>query len=94
VITLEAGTSVGEMAYLAPDPQRAVHSADVMVTSPATLVSFTPDSMARLSLAVRSMFDRAFIAVLVRRLDTAWRQEDRSATRPAVPASPRVAEAR
>ena len=94
VITLEAGTSVGEMAYLAPDPQRAVHSADVMVTSPATLVSFTPDSMARLSLAVRSMFDRAFIAVLVRRLDTAWRQEDRSATRPAVPASPSAAEAR
>jgi serine/threonine protein kinase len=88
VALLEAGTSVGEMAYLAPDPDQAVHRADVTVKSPATLISFTPQSLALLSLAARSMFDRAFIGVLVRRLDAAWRQPDPAAARPDPSPSP------
>jgi DNA-binding winged helix-turn-helix (wHTH) protein len=69
---LFAGTSVGEMAYLAPDPELTVNSADVTVTSAATMISFTPDSLRQLSLATRALFDRAFIRVLVRRLHAAW----------------------
>ena len=72
IVALGAGTSVGEMAYLAPDPELAVNSADVTVTSPATMISFTPDSLRQLSLPTRSLFDGAFIRVLVRRLHTAW----------------------
>jgi serine/threonine protein kinase len=72
IIELAAGTSVGEMAYLAPDPELAVNSADVTVKTPATMVSFTPDSLRRLSLQTRSLFDAAFIRVLVRRLHAAW----------------------
>ena len=60
-----------------------VHRADVTVKSPATLISFTPESLVRTSMAVRSLFDRAFIGVLVRRLDAAWRQPDPVAARPA-----------
>jgi serine/threonine protein kinase len=72
IIELAAGTSVGEMAYLAPDPELAVNSADVTVKTPATMVSFTPDSLRQLSLQTRSLFDAAFIRVLVRRLHAAW----------------------
>jgi CRP-like cAMP-binding protein len=36
VAQLGAGTSVGEMAYLAPSPDLRVHSADVIVAEPAT----------------------------------------------------------
>ena len=88
LVTLEAGTSVGEMAYLAPDPARAVHSADVFVRAATTLISFTPDSLAQLSVAVRSMFDRAFIAVLVRRLDAVWRHADQAVASPVRDPSP------
>ena len=42
VAPLGAGTSVGEMAYLAPSPELRVHTADVLVSQPATTVSFTP----------------------------------------------------
>jgi hypothetical protein len=91
VATLEAGTSVGEMAYLAPDPSQAVHRADVMVKTPATLISFTPQSLGQLSLATRSMFDRAFIGVLVRRLDTAWRAAESSVDGSAMASPPHAA---
>ena len=76
------------MAYLAPDPARAVHSADVFVRAATTLISFTPDSLAQLSVAVRSMFDRAFIAVLVRRLDAVWRHADQAVASPVRDPSP------
>jgi serine/threonine protein kinase len=72
IVALGAGTSVGEMAYLAPDPELAVNSADVTVTSPSTMISFTPDSLRQLSLPTRALFDGAFIRVLVRRLHAAW----------------------
>jgi hypothetical protein len=65
------GAAVGEMAYLAPNPALRVHTVDILVSQPATTVSFTPESMDSLSLATRYRFDKAFIAVLVRRLHAA-----------------------
>jgi serine/threonine protein kinase len=71
VALLGAGTSVGEMAYLAPSPELRSHSADVVVSSPATTVSFAPHTMEQLSAGTRHLFDAAFIRVLVRRLHAA-----------------------
>jgi eukaryotic-like serine/threonine-protein kinase len=71
VAQLGAGTSVGEMAYLAPSPDLRIHSADVVVAEPATTISFTPQMLERLSLGTRRLFDAAFIRVLVRRLHAA-----------------------
>lgn len=71
VAHLGAGTSVGEMAYLAPNPELRRHSADVVVTEPAATIAFTPEAMARLSPSCRHLFDEAFIRVLVRRLHVA-----------------------
>jgi eukaryotic-like serine/threonine-protein kinase len=68
---LGAGTSVGEMMYLAPSPDLRVHSADVIVTDPATTISFTPALMDQLNPGTRHLFDAAFIRVLVRRLHAA-----------------------
>jgi eukaryotic-like serine/threonine-protein kinase len=74
VAQLGAGTSVGEMAYLAPSPALRVHGADILVTEPATTISFTPDAMEGLGPSTRHLFDAAFIHVLVRRLHAAHEQ--------------------
>ncbi len=74
VAQLGAGTSVGEMAYLAPNPDLRLHSADILVTEPATTISFTPESMDHLGPSTRHLFDGAFIGVLVRRLHAAHEQ--------------------
>ena len=71
VASLGAGTSVGEMAYLAPNPELRVHSVDVLVAQTTTTVSFTPQTLEQLSLGTRHLFDKAFIRVLVRRLHAA-----------------------
>ncbi|MEY4749371.1 MAG: hypothetical protein RIQ60_1585 [Pseudomonadota bacterium] len=71
VAHLGSGTSVGEMAYLAPSADLRRHSTDVVVTEDATTISFTPDTLGRLSPACRHLFDEAFIRVLVRRLHAA-----------------------
>jgi eukaryotic-like serine/threonine-protein kinase len=71
VARLGAGTSVGEMMYLAPNPEMRMHSADVIVTDPATTIAFTPESLERLNPSTRHLFDSAFIRVLVRRLHAA-----------------------
>jgi serine/threonine protein kinase len=71
VAQLGAGTSVGEMAYLAPSPELRRHSTDVVVTEPATTISFTPETLAQVSPSCRHHFDEAFIRVLVRRLHAA-----------------------
>ncbi|RZL01627.1 MAG: cyclic nucleotide-binding domain-containing protein [Rubrivivax sp.] len=71
VALLGAGTSVGEMAYLAPSPELRRHSTDVVVTEAVTTISFTPESMQQLSPNSRHLFDEAFIRVLVRRLHAA-----------------------
>jgi len=71
VAQLGAGTSVGEMAYLAPSPDLKRHSTDVIVTEPATTISFTPETLVQLSANCRHMFHDSFIRVLVRRLHAA-----------------------
>ncbi len=71
VATLGAGASVGEMAYLAPNPELRVHSVDIVVSQAATTLSFTPLRLKGLSLDTRHGFDKAFIGVLVRRLHAA-----------------------
>jgi eukaryotic-like serine/threonine-protein kinase len=71
VATLSAGASVGEMAYLAPNPALGVHTVDILVSQAATTVAFTPQAMEHLSLSTRHLFDKAFIGVLVRRLHAA-----------------------
>jgi CRP-like cAMP-binding protein len=71
VASLGAGTSVGEMAYLAPNPELRLHSVDVLVAQTTTTVSFTPEALEQLSLGTRHLFDKAFIRVLVRRLHAA-----------------------
>ena len=71
VALLGAGTSVGEMAYLAPNPELRLHSTDVIVTETATTISFTPETLAQVNPNCRHLFDEAFIRVLVRRLHAA-----------------------
>ncbi len=71
VATLGTGTSVGEMAYLAPNPDLRRHSADIRVSQECTSISFTPESLGALSATCQNRFDRAFIQVLVRRLHAA-----------------------
>jgi hypothetical protein len=71
VAQLGAGTSIGEMAYLAPSPDLKRHSADVIVTASATTISFTPETLVQVSPNCRHLFDEAFIKVLVRRLHAA-----------------------
>jgi serine/threonine protein kinase len=71
VAQLGAGTSVGEMVYLAPSPDLRRHSTDVVVLEAATTISFTPETLAQLSPNARHHFDEAFIRVLVRRLHAA-----------------------
>jgi len=71
VATLGQGTSVGEMAYLAPNPDLRRHSTDIKVSVECTTISFTPDAIGQLSPECQHRFDRGFIRVLVRRLHAA-----------------------
>ena len=71
VATLGAGTSVGEMAYLAPNPSLRRHSTDIKVCEVCTTISFTPESLGALSAECQHRFDHGFIRVLVRRLHAA-----------------------
>jgi eukaryotic-like serine/threonine-protein kinase len=71
VAHLNTGATVGEMAYLAPNPELRRHAADVIVSAPCTTISFTPDTLEQLGGGTRALFDRAFIGVLVRRLHAA-----------------------
>ena len=71
VATLGAGTSVGEMAYLAPNPSLRRHSTDITVSEICTTISFTPESLRALSAECQHRFDHGFIRVLVRRLHAA-----------------------
>jgi hypothetical protein len=71
VAELGQGTSVGEMAYLAPNPELRRHSTDIRVSDECTTISFTPESLGMLTPECQHRFDRAFIQVLVRRLHSA-----------------------
>ncbi len=83
VAQMATGTSVGEMAYLAPNPELRTHSADVVVSTPATTISFTPETLRQLSMGTRSLFDAAFIRVLVARLHAAQESIAKSSRRAA-----------
>jgi len=74
VAKLGSGTSVGEMAYLAPSAELKKHSTDVIITEPATTISFTPETLVQLSANTRHLFHDSFIKVLVRRLHSAHEQ--------------------
>ena len=76
VAQLGRGNTVGEMAYLAPSDELRTHRADVIVSTPCTTVSFTPETLGLLSPGTRHLFDGAFIKVLVRRLHAAHEQLD------------------
>jgi len=76
VAQLGRGTSVGEMAYLAPSEELRLHRADVIVSKPCTTVAFTPDTLGQVSPGTRHRFDDAFIKVLVRRLHAAHESLD------------------
>jgi eukaryotic-like serine/threonine-protein kinase len=76
VAQLGQGTSVGEMAYLAPSDALRTHQADVVISMPSTTISFNRESMVQLSPDTRHKFDAAFIAVLVRRLHAAHEKLD------------------
>lgn len=71
VATLGQGTSVGEMAYLAPNPDLRRHSTDIKVTRECTTICLQPEAMSQLSPECQHRFDQAFIRVLVRRLHAA-----------------------
>jgi len=71
VAQLGPGQTVGEMAYLAPSAELKLHAADVVVSQPATTISFTPLTLSQLSMPTRHLFDAAFIRVLVLRLHAA-----------------------
>ena len=71
VAQLGAGTSVGEMVYLAPSAELRAHSADVVVSEPATTSRSRPKRWGSSASATRHLFDEAFIRVLVRRLHAA-----------------------
>ena len=71
VARLGPGATVGEMAYLAPDPALRTHTVDILVAQQATTLAFTPQTMDQLSLSTRHLFDKAFIGVLVKRLHAA-----------------------
>lgn len=71
VAQMGAGSTVGEMAYLAPNPELRVHTVDILVSQRATTLAFTPETLEKLSLGTRHLFDKAFIGVLVRRLHAA-----------------------
>ena len=62
-------TGVQTCALPISDLQR--HATDVIVSEPATTISFTPETLAQLSPETRGRFDAAFIKVLVRRLHAA-----------------------
>jgi CRP-like cAMP-binding protein len=71
VAELGAGGTMGEMAYLAPNPELRTHTVDITVSRPTTTVSFTPEALDHLSLPTRHQLDKALIGVLVRRLRAA-----------------------
>ncbi len=71
VETLTQGMLVGEMAYLAPSKEERLRTADVVAVDPLTTLSFTPETLAQLSVACRGRFNEAFIEVLVERLHAA-----------------------
>ncbi|CAG0957138.1 eukaryotic-like serine/threonine-protein kinase [Rhodocyclaceae bacterium] len=66
---LNAGECFGEMAYLTPE--RSARTAEVTAMQPVLVLTFDTDALSRASQSVRHGFDRAFLRILVDRLDLA-----------------------
>jgi eukaryotic-like serine/threonine-protein kinase len=66
---LAVGECFGEMAYLSPE--RAVRSADVIAAGEGMVITIATDALAKASPSTRHSFDRAFLRILVERLDLA-----------------------
>jgi serine/threonine protein kinase len=66
---VSAGECFGEMAYL--NPERGARSADVMALGDGLVIAVSTEALAQASQATRHDFDRAFLRVLVDRLDLA-----------------------
>jgi serine/threonine protein kinase len=66
---LSAGECFGEMAYLTPN--RGARSADVVAAGDGMLITIGTEALAKASQTARHSFDRAFLRILVDRLDLA-----------------------
>jgi serine/threonine protein kinase len=65
---LDAGECVGEMAYLSEEKRRG---ADVSTMADAKIITIPTDALSSASDATRHQFDRAFLSILVERLNMA-----------------------
>jgi CRP-like cAMP-binding protein len=66
---LSAGECIGEMAYLTP--QNGTRGADVSALGEGTLITINTETITHASQATRGGFDRAFLRILVERLNLA-----------------------
>ena len=66
---LSAGECFGEMAYLTPD--QGTRGADVIAMGAGTLITIGTEALHRASQSTRHSFDRAFLRILVERLNLA-----------------------
>lgn len=66
---LSAGECIGEMAYLTP--QNGTRGADVTSLGEGTLITVNTETISHASQATRAGFDRAFLRILVERLNLA-----------------------
>jgi serine/threonine protein kinase len=66
---LSAGECFGEMAYLTPE--RGARSADITAMGDGIVITIGTEPLARASQGTRHSFDRAFLRILVERLDLA-----------------------
>jgi len=66
---LSAGECFGEMAYL--NPERGARSADVTAMGEGLVIVVATEALAQANQATRHEFDRAFLRILVDRLDMA-----------------------
>lgn len=66
---LSSGECFGEMAYLTPD--QGTRGADVIAMGAGTLVTIGTEALNRASQSTRHSFDRAFLRILVERLNLA-----------------------
>lgn len=66
---LTSGDCIGEMAYLTSD--RAARSADVVAAGDGIIITIGTEPLAKASQATRHSFDRAFLRILIDRLDLA-----------------------
>jgi len=66
---LSAGECIGEMAYLTP--QNGTRGADVTSLGDGTLITVNTETITHASQATRGGFDRAFLRILVERLNLA-----------------------